>query len=97
VREYLVRIVATTRELPEVRLPVSPRGSVGLLRAARSRALTRGRPFVTPDDVKELAVSVLAHRIVLSPDAALAGRDAADVIERAIAAVPVPHDRSNGR
>jgi MoxR-like ATPase len=89
--DYLVRIVAATRQLAEVHLPVSPRGSVSLLRAARSRALTLGRPFITPEDVKALAVPVLAHRLVLTPDAALAGHSAETMIERAVVSVPVPH------
>jgi MoxR-like ATPase len=86
-----VRIVAATRQLAEVHLPVSPRGSVSLLRAARSRALTMGRPFITPEDVKALAEPVLAHRLVLTPDAALAGHSAEAMIQRAIVSVPVPH------
>jgi MoxR-like ATPase len=94
--EYLVRIVAATRQLAEVRLPVSPRGSVGLLRAARSRALTTGRPFVTPDDVKALAAPVLAHRLVLTPEAMLSGLTPEAVLERAVGSVPVPHDRARG-
>jgi MoxR-like ATPase len=94
--DYLVQVVAATRQLPDVRLPVSPRGTVSLLRAARARALISGRPFVTPEDVKALAVPVLAHRLVLTPDAALAGHTAADVLTRAVASVPVPHVRSTG-
>ena len=89
--DYLLQIVGATRRLAEVRLPVSPRGSVSLLRAARSRALTLGRTFVTPEDVKALAGPVLAHRLVLAPDAALSGQTPEAVLERAIGAVPVPH------
>jgi MoxR-like ATPase len=89
--EYLVRIVAATRTMPEVRLPVSPRGSVGLLHAAKSRALTLGRPFVTPDDIRVLVPPVLAHRLVLTPDAALAGMQAETVLEQAISRTTVPH------
>jgi MoxR-like ATPase len=94
--DYIVRVVAATRRLPEVRLPVSPRGAVSLLRAARARALTQGRAFVTPEDAKALAVPVLAHRLVLTPDAAVSGTTAEVVLERAIAGVPVPHDRASG-
>ena len=74
-----------------LRLPISPRGTVALLRAVRSRTLTRGRPFVTPDDVKALAGPVLTHRLLVSPEADLAGVTSAQVVERAVAAVPVPH------
>jgi MoxR-like ATPase len=91
VSHYLVSLVAITRTFDDVRLPVSPRGTVGLLRASRARALTRGRPFVTPEDVKSLVVPVLEHRLVLTPEADLAGLTAAAVLERAVAAVPVPH------
>ena len=91
VSHYLVSLVAITRTFDDVRLPVSPRGTVGLLRAARARALTRGRPFVTPEDVKSLVVPVLEHRLVLTPEADLAGLTAVAVLERAVAAVPVPH------
>jgi MoxR-like ATPase len=94
VSHYLVSLVAITRTFDDVRLPVSPRGTVGLLRAARARALTRGRPFVTPEDVKSLVIPVLEHRIVLTPEADLAGLTASAVLERAVAAVPVPHTRA---
>jgi MoxR-like ATPase len=89
--DYLVKIVAGTRKLAEIRLAVSPRGSVGLLRAARARALTLGRTFITPEDVKVLAVPVLAHRLVLSPDASIAGHTPTTLIDRVVAAIPVPH------
>jgi MoxR-like ATPase len=91
VRDYLVRIVSATRALPELRLPVSPRGTVGLMRAAKARALTLGRAFVTPDDIKSLAVPVLSHRIILTPDAAMAGQSAAAIIERVLSSTSVPH------
>jgi len=93
VSEYLVRVVAATRTMPDVRLPVSPRGTVGLLRAVKARALTEARPFVTPHDIKHLVEPVLAHRLVLTPEAELSGTTAATVLERAVAAVPVPHGR----
>ena len=89
--DYLVKIVAATRRLPEVRLPVSPRGSVGLLRAARARALTLGRSFITPDDVKALAVPVLAHRLIMAPDAALSGQTPESILARIVQGTPVPH------
>jgi MoxR-like ATPase len=93
VSDYLVRLAATTRAMPDVRLPVSPRGTVSLLRAARARALIHGRTFITPDDIKVLAAPVLAHRIVVTPEAALAGQTAEAVLDRAVASVPVPHAR----
>lgn len=65
VRHYMVALVEKTRELPEVQTGVSPRGLLALLRACQSWAAMHGRDFVTPDDVKALAVPVLAHRIIL--------------------------------
>ncbi|MEL6893322.1 MAG: MoxR family ATPase [Actinomycetota bacterium] len=94
VADYLLRIVTSTRTAPEVRLPVSPRGSVGLMRAAQARALAAGRSYVTPDDVRSLARPVLAHRIVLTPDASLSGARVETVLDRLIAAVPVPTSSS---
>ncbi|MEU5832654.1 MoxR family ATPase [Streptomyces diacarni] len=88
--DYLVRVVAATRELPEVRLGASPRGSVALLRAVRVRAASQGRTYALPEDVKALAGPVLAHRLILTPEAELSGRGGADVIAEALATVPVP-------
>ena len=90
VADYLLRIVTATRTSPEIRLPVSPRGSVALLRTARARALALGRSFVTPDDVRSLARPVFAHRLILTPDAALAGSTADAVLDRLVASVAVP-------
>ena len=87
VMEYVVRLVSATRTAPGVRLGASPRGSVGLLRAAQAAAAMAGRPYVTPVDVQRLAVPVLAHRIVLNDveaDAAARAR----AIEQVVAGVP---------
>jgi MoxR-like ATPase len=92
--DYLVRVTAATREASGVRLGASPRASLALLRAVRAKAAAAGRTYAVPDDVKELAVPVLAHRLVLTPDAELAGRTAADVITEALATVPVPQPRA---
>jgi MoxR-like ATPase len=90
IEQYIVAISRQTRELPEVRLGVSPRGSLSLLRAARVASAAAGRTYVTPDDVKLLAESVLAHRIILRPEAEIQGRTPAEVVARALQAVPVP-------
>jgi MoxR-like ATPase len=90
IEHYIVSICAHTRQVPEVRLGVSPRGALALLRASRVAAAAAGRTYVTPDDVKALAHFVLAHRVILKPDAELAGRTAADVVARALQAVAVP-------
>ncbi|TEX51629.1 MAG: ATPase [Actinomycetales bacterium mxb001] len=87
VMEYVVRLTAATRNAPGVRLGASPRGSVGLLRAAQVSAAMAGRPYVTPVDVQRLAVPVLAHRIVLNDvEADSSARTRA--IEQVVAGVP---------
>lgn len=87
---YVAAIAEATRRAGELRLGVSPRGSLALVRAARVSAAADGREFVTPDDIKYLAEPVLAHRIILTPDAELAGRQAGDLVNQAVASVPVP-------
>ena len=90
IENYIVAICAHTRDLPEVRLGVSPRGGLALLRAARVVAAATGRSYVTPEDIKAMAQSTLAHRVILRPDAEIQGRTAHDVIARTLQAVPVP-------
>ncbi|HET9077734.1 MAG TPA: MoxR family ATPase [Acidimicrobiales bacterium] len=90
IENYIVAICAATREMPEVRLGVSPRGGLAMLRAARVAAAATGRSYVTPDDVKAMAQSTLAHRVILRPDAEIQGRTSSDVVARALQAVPVP-------
>jgi MoxR-like ATPase len=90
IENYIVAVCSHTRELPEVRLGVSPRGALALLRTARVTAATSGRSYVTPEDVKTMAQATLAHRVLLRPDAEIQGRTAQDVVARALQAVPVP-------
>jgi MoxR-like ATPase len=90
IENYIVAICAHTRGLPEVRLGVSPRGGLALLRAARVTAGAAGRSYVTPDDVKAMAQATLAHRVILRPDAEIQGRTSQDVVARALQAVPSP-------
>lgn len=88
VMEYMVDIVEKTREGEQVVMGVSPRGTLALLHCAKAYAYLAGRGFVTPDDVKALAVPVLAHRIVAGFGA---GADSGkDLVERIVAATPVP-------
>ena len=94
IEQYIVSICAQTRALPEVRLGVSPRGGLAVLRAARVRAASDGRAFVTPDDVKAVAQPTLAHRLILRTDAEIQGRTSADAIARALEAVPAPRTLS---
>jgi MoxR-like ATPase len=88
--DYIVRVVAATRILADVRLGASPRGSVALLRAIRVRAAAAARSYALPEDVKALAAPVLAHRLILHPEAELSGLSGADVVERVLATVQVP-------
>jgi MoxR-like ATPase len=89
-QDYIVSLSAATRVLPEVRLGVSPRGSLALLRAIRGYAAAHGRDYAIPEDIKALAVNVFAHRMILQPDAELRGTTCADVVRRVLDAVPVP-------
>jgi MoxR-like ATPase len=89
VLDYLMALVETTRRSPLLRLGVSPRGSLALLRAARARALADGREFLVPDDLTALAVPALAHRVLLR--AASGGETGAESVISALAdSVPVP-------
>jgi MoxR-like ATPase len=90
VADYLAAIARKTRELPAVELGASPRAAVHLLAAARAAARLAGREFVTPDDVVAMAVPVLAHRLVLRPEAELERVTPAAAVAAAIAAVAVP-------
>ena len=90
VRDYIVSIVAATRSHPMVSLGASPRGSLNLSRATRSLAALSGRDFVAPDDVKALAVPVLAHRLTLKPEARIRKVSAADIIEEIVSTTAVP-------
>ena len=80
VRDYIVRLVQATRRHPDLALGASPRGSLGLFRSSQALAAVRGREYVLPDDVKELAPLVLSHRCIVHPESALRGRSSARVI-----------------
>jgi MoxR-like ATPase len=90
VREYVARVVRATREHEAVRLGGSPRASLALFRAAQALAAIQGYDFVLPDDVKEIAPVVLAHRLVLRPESRLRKATAAAVITQVLDQVPVP-------
>lgn len=87
---YITAVVDATRRSPDLLLGGSPRASIGLLLAAKTIAGLRGRNYVTPDDVKDLAMPLLRHRIILRPEAEIEGLTPDRVIERVLAAVPVP-------
>ncbi|NUS55295.1 MAG: MoxR family ATPase [Streptomycetaceae bacterium] len=88
--DYAVRIAQATRSSPYIRLGAGPRGSVALVRAARVRAAAQERAHILPEDVKVLAGPVLTHRLLLSPDAELAGWTAEKVLAEVLAGVPAP-------
>jgi MoxR-like ATPase len=93
VRRYVVALVEATRRSPELRLGASPRAGLQLLRAARAAAALTGRDHVLPDDVQAMAVPVLAHRLLLTPDAALARRGPEQIVTDLLATVPVLRGR----
>jgi MoxR-like ATPase len=90
IRRYVVDLVSATRESADLYLGASPRAGISLLRAAKALALLRGRDFVVPQDIKDLAPLVLSHRVILSPEGKLRGRSAQGLIEGLLGRVPVP-------
>lgn len=93
VRDYMVQVVRATRAHPAVDLGVSPRGSLALYRTCQALAAVRGRDFVLPDDVKELALPVLTHRIMINPQTRLRGATAEEVLTGVLEDVPVPVEK----
>jgi len=90
VKEYITNIVNATRLSPALRLGASPRGSLGLMRAAQSLAALRGRDYVLPDDIKSLALPVLAHRLILKEEERLRGEIQEPLLEEIVRRIPVP-------
>jgi MoxR-like ATPase len=88
--EYIVALVAATRERHRVQVGSSPRGSLAVLKLARARAVVNGRDFVTPDDVKGVAGPALAHRLILKPEMWVQDVSDSDVVRECLEAVPVP-------
>ena len=94
VMDYVSRLATATRDDKDAALGVSMRGALALARAVRTWALSVGRGYVVPDDVVDLAVPVLAHRIVVDPEAEFAGVTAVQIVERALGSVPPPATRA---
>jgi MoxR-like ATPase len=90
VRDYIVKLVQATRANPGLELGASPRASLALFRGARALAGIRGRGYVLPDDVKTLAPFVLPHRLILSSNARLRGRDTTAIVAELLESVPAP-------
>jgi len=90
VYDYILEIVGRTRESDQLQLGASPRGTLALVRTGQALATLQGRDFVSPDDVKRLAASALAHRMLLAPQARLGDTRTADIINNIIEEVAVP-------
>jgi MoxR-like ATPase len=87
---YVVALLRHTRASSRLALGASPRSGIALLRVAKARALAEGRDYVLPDDVKAIAAPVLAHRLILAPEARSAGLTAEEVVGEAVEQTPVP-------
>ena len=96
IRDYMVQIVQATRGHRDVYLGCSPRGTLALFNNSRSLAFIRGREYVLPDDVKELALCTLAHRIILKSEARIQGKDQDSVLLEILKSIRVPVANSNG-
>ena len=92
VRDYVTRIVRATRDEPSFTLGASPRAGVALFLASRAEALLSGRDFVTPDDVKALALPVLRHRVMLTPEAEVEGQTVDERLLALLATLPAPRE-----
>ena len=96
IKKYIVTIVKATRDQENISLGSSPRGSLGLYRTGQAMALVRGRDYVLPDDIKELAVPVLSHRVIVSAAARMRGLHGRDIISSLVEQVPVPGAQARG-
>ena len=93
VNRYAVAIATATRKSPELLLGASPRATLHLVRAAKAAAAISGRDYVIPDDVQELAVQVLAHRMLPTVEASMSGRTTEQALRQIVANVPMPESR----
>ena len=89
-KRYMVDLAAATRQAPGVRLGASPRASLAMMKCSQALALFDGMDFVTPEHVRELAVEILAHRVLLDPQAQFAGQTGETVVQEILAQHPVP-------
>jgi MoxR-like ATPase len=89
-RRYIVELTDATRDHPDVYLGASPRASLYLLKAARAAAASTGRDYVVPDDIQDLALPVLSHRLLLAPEAHMRGAGVEQVLEGLLGRVPIP-------
>ena len=87
---YVASLVATTRQDPALSLGASTRAAIALIHGAQACALLAGRDYIIPEDVQHMALPVLAHRLVLSPESRMKGVTAQSVVMRVLKATPVP-------
>ena len=90
VRSYVANIMAATRKHAALQLGVSPRGAIALIRAAQACAVLAGRNYILPDDVRRMALPVLSHRLILSPEARMKGISAEGILSGLIQSLPAP-------
>ena len=90
VLDYILALITATRQDPRLRLGSSPRGSLAMYRMAQSLAFARGREYALPDDIQELAVPVLAHRLVLETKTKYSGTSKEDIVRELLAKTKVP-------
>ncbi len=93
-RNYVATIAAMTRNHGALQLGASPRGAIALLRAAQACALLSGRDYVLPDDIRHMALPVLSHRLILTPEARMKGVSAPQVLSQLLDSIPVPAGRA---
>ena len=90
IKQYIVHLTNRTRDHESVYLGVSPRGSIALMKASQAYAFMKGRNYVIPDDIQYLASFVMAHRILLKPEAKYGGENAESIIKNLLSTIPVP-------
>ena len=95
IKEYIVAVCAATREHAEIYLGASPRGSLSLYQCGRALSAIQGRENVIPDDIKTLAESILAHRLIISPSARIKSVDPRALVQETLSSVPVPGARGS--
>ena len=89
-KRYIVDLCAATRERPGVQLGASPRASLALMKMSQALALMDGLEFVTPEQIQELAVPVIAHRMVMEPQARFSGVTPQSIVGQVLKSIPVP-------
>lgn len=89
-KNYIVHLVSATRNLPDVKLAASPRASLALMKVSQALTLIRGKDFVTPDVIKDCAIDVIAHRLILDSDATYSGKSGISHVQQILDDTPVP-------